>query len=84
MNARGEQIQGNENIKADLLSRLDDPSEKNRYGIIWEEWQDYFWKSRKSIVYFFLNFDCLFRIIVCCKQAETHFFEYFSRLLLSL
>lgn len=46
MNARGEQMQANENIKADLLSKLDTTAEKNKYGKLWEDWQDYFWVNR--------------------------------------
>lgn len=46
MNARGEQMQGNENIKADLLGKLETTEEKNKYGKLWEEWQDFFWKHR--------------------------------------
>jgi Protein of unknown function DUF262 len=47
MNARGEQMQSNENLKADILSNL--PSaEKNRCGELWEHWQDLFWKNRQD------------------------------------
>lgn len=46
MNARGEQMQINENLKADLLSKLHKTSEKNYYGKLWEDWQDFFWKYR--------------------------------------
>jgi uncharacterized protein with ParB-like and HNH nuclease domain len=46
MNARGEQMQANENIKADLLSELDNIEDKNKYGKLWEDWQDYFWINR--------------------------------------
>ena len=46
MNARGEAMQGNENIKADLLGRLDSADLKNSFGIKWEKWQDFFWKKR--------------------------------------
>jgi len=46
LNARGEQMQGNENLKAELLSRLSSDEEKNTWGRKWEEWQDYFWKHR--------------------------------------
>lgn len=46
MNARGEQMQSNENIKAELLGQLDTTEEKNRYGKLWEDWQDFFWKHR--------------------------------------
>lgn len=50
LNARGEQVQYNENIKADLLSRLNNDTEKNKWGKIWEEWQDFFWKKRSAHV----------------------------------
>lgn len=46
MNARGEAMQGNENIKADLLGRLNTADLKNSFGIKWEKWQDLFWKKR--------------------------------------
>lgn len=46
MNARGEQVQANENIKADLLSSLSTVEQKNKFGKIWEDWQDFFWKNK--------------------------------------
>jgi uncharacterized protein with ParB-like and HNH nuclease domain len=46
MNARGEQVEANENIKADLLSKLNTNTEKNRFGKLWEDWQDFFWKHK--------------------------------------
>jgi uncharacterized protein with ParB-like and HNH nuclease domain len=46
MNARGEQMQANENIKADLLSEFELPEEKNKYGKLWEDWQDFFWRNK--------------------------------------
>lgn len=46
MNARGEQMEENESIKADLLGKLSDLSEKNIYGKKWEGWQDFFWTKR--------------------------------------
>lgn len=46
INARGEQIQDNENIKADLLGRLESDEEKNCYGLLWEQWQDFFWLNK--------------------------------------
>ena len=46
MNARGEQVQSNENVKADLLSRLKTLEEKNEYGAKWEAWQDFFWQNK--------------------------------------
>ena len=46
LNARGEQMQINENLKADLLSCSDSIDDKNSKGLLWEEWQDFFWKNR--------------------------------------
>jgi len=43
MNARGEQVQSNENIKAEMLGRLASTAQKNEYGKTWEDWQDFFW-----------------------------------------
>lgn len=48
MNARGESMQDHENIKADLLGRLPSLEEKQRYGKLWEQWQDYFWLKKGS------------------------------------
>jgi hypothetical protein len=45
MNSRGESVQTNENIKADLLAGLSE-KEKNDWGEKWENWQDFFWKNR--------------------------------------
>jgi uncharacterized protein with ParB-like and HNH nuclease domain len=54
MNARGEQMQENENLKADLLGKLKQPKDsilhlsdlKNEWGAKWEEWQQFFWINR--------------------------------------
>ena len=51
MNARGEQMQENENLKADLLGKMklingDTESltvKKDKKGKTWEEWQHFFW-----------------------------------------
>ena len=48
LNARGEQVQQNENLKADLLSKLPNDDEKNKWGRTWEDWQDLFWRKRGS------------------------------------
>ena len=45
LNARGEQVQSNENLKAELLSKVGTDSEKNAWGKKWEHWQDIFWKK---------------------------------------
>jgi len=46
LNARGEQVQGNENLKADMLSKFTTIREQNSWGRKWETWQDYFWRNR--------------------------------------
>ncbi len=56
MNARGEQMQENENLKADLLGRLKLTEDsvltlselKNDWGTKWEEWQQFFWVNRNG------------------------------------
>jgi hypothetical protein len=56
MNARGEQMQENENLKADLLgkiklsvdSKLTLSKLKNDWGRNWEEWQQFFWVNRSG------------------------------------
>ncbi len=56
MNARGEQMQDNENLKADLLGRITLTEAdkltlskiKNDWGAKWEEWQHFFWLNRKE------------------------------------
>lgn len=56
MNARGEQMQENENLKADLLGKIkqSDYSNsslsdlKNNWGTKWEEWQQFFWVNRNG------------------------------------
>ncbi|MDB5022872.1 MAG: hypothetical protein JWP78_627 [Mucilaginibacter sp.] len=47
MNARGEQMQSNENLKADLLGALP-AALKNESGVLWENWQDLFWRNRRG------------------------------------
>lgn len=56
MNARGEQMQKNENLKADLLGKLTPPPDssisisdlKNDWGKKWEDWQQFFWENRNG------------------------------------
>jgi hypothetical protein len=47
LNARGESIADNENLKAQLLAGVGDTTKKDVWGRTWEEWQDYFWQNRK-------------------------------------
>lgn len=46
MNARGEKMQSNENLKAELLSSIPNLIDKNVWGTKWENWQDLFWLIR--------------------------------------
>ncbi|WP_319231102.1 DUF262 domain-containing protein [Draconibacterium orientale] len=45
MNSRGETVQANENIKAELLEGLSE-EEKIKGGEKWETWQNFFWKNK--------------------------------------
>ncbi|SFH38600.1 DUF262 domain-containing protein [Modicisalibacter xianhensis] len=49
LNARGEQVQENENLKANLLSHLNSEEEKDLWGKRWEDWQDFFWRKREVV-----------------------------------
>ena len=46
MNARGERMQSNENLKAELLANVISQDDKDQWGIKWEEWQNNFWLIR--------------------------------------
>lgn len=46
MNSRGRHLEQNETLKANYLSNLEIISEKERRGLEWEKWQDFFWKHR--------------------------------------
>lgn len=56
MNARGEQMQENENLKADLLGKIKTEENakksvveiKNEWGKKWEDWQHFFWINRQK------------------------------------
>lgn len=45
MNARGEQLSFQEEIKSTVVSRLDSP-DKRQAGQAWEDWQNFFWRRR--------------------------------------
>jgi hypothetical protein len=47
MNSRGESVQANENIKANLLESISE-GEKRQWGEKWEEWQQIFWLNRQD------------------------------------
>jgi len=47
MNSRGEAVQPNENIKAQLLEGLSEVDKHNK-GKEWEVWQNFFWKNKKK------------------------------------
>ena len=48
MNSRGRQLEPNETLKAKFLNLLDTTKDKEKWGIVWEKWQDFFWKQRGS------------------------------------
>ncbi|WP_224961078.1 DUF262 domain-containing protein [Geomonas subterranea] len=48
MNSRGRQLEANETLKADFLSLVATHEERTKWGKIWENWQDFFWKHRNS------------------------------------
>jgi uncharacterized protein with ParB-like and HNH nuclease domain len=48
LNSRGETISPNESIKANLLKKYTIEKEKNDWGKKWEQWQNLFWKKRKT------------------------------------
>jgi hypothetical protein len=48
MNARGEHMQENENLKAFFLENVRGADEKQKWGRQWEAWQDFFWKRRNQ------------------------------------
>jgi hypothetical protein len=48
LNARGESIADNENTKAELLATLENAADKDEWGRVWEDWQDYFWLKRNT------------------------------------
>lgn len=48
LNARGESLADNENLKARLLDQLAEKDAKELWGRKWEEWQDFFWRHRQT------------------------------------
>ncbi|MDO6674990.1 DUF262 domain-containing protein [Tenacibaculum sp. 1_MG-2023] len=79
MNARGEHMQANENIKAVLLEKLPDIEEKNRYGKKWEEWQDFFWvkrdKNQNADKGFNQFLSCIAGLELYLKDDRTKFYN---------
>ncbi|SMC95721.1 DUF262 domain-containing protein [Chryseobacterium sp. YR221] len=62
MNARGENMQSNENLKADLLMNIETLDEKNQWGEKWELWQNLFWLIRGDHE----NADIVFNEFIYC------------------
>lgn len=85
LNARGELVQGNENLKAELLSRLSSDSEKNDWGKQWEEWQDLFWRLRSvgRAASKNLNADKGFNAFLACVAALQCYLNNNERYLIS-
>ncbi len=70
MNARGEAVQENENIKANLLSKLTTSSDKEYYGEKWEEWQDFFWQLKGANFNSDGSFNEFLRWLLIIKYSE--------------
>lgn len=69
MNARGEKMQSNENLKAELLASIPNLKEKDVWGTKWENWQDFFWLIRGKHE----NADIVFNeFIYCIAGLENH------------
>jgi uncharacterized protein with ParB-like and HNH nuclease domain len=71
MNARGESMQENENLKADLIGRLNDAETKKEYGKKWERWQDLFWREKDKNT----NADNGFNEFLCCIAGLENFLK---------
>lgn len=69
MNSRGERVQANENIKAQLLENLSDDN-KNKWGNTWEKWQNFFWLNRGNSVNADRGFNDFLRWIVIINQIR--------------
>ncbi len=50
MNSRGEKLSDNEQLKPRLFSKLKNASEKERYGKLWDDWEEYFYSHRNDRV----------------------------------
>ncbi|MBQ6082945.1 MAG: DUF262 domain-containing protein [Bacteroidales bacterium] len=71
MNARGESMQENENLKADLIGGLTTPVAKKEYGKKWENWQDLFWKEKGKNA----NADNGFNEFLCCIAGLENYLK---------
>jgi uncharacterized protein with ParB-like and HNH nuclease domain len=75
MNARGEAVKENENLKADLLSKLTDLAVKKDFGLKWEEWQNFFWQNKgvnHNADSGFNEFLKWISIIKACEQGDLN------------
>lgn len=68
MNARGERMQSNENLKAELISQIPSQKKKNEWGIKWEEWQNDFWLIRGKHE----NADNVFNEFIYCISGKEN------------
>ena len=64
MNSRGEKLTDNEQLKPRLFSKLNDASEKETYGKLWDNWEEFFYKYR--------NFEQKKRNIVVIDKAMNN------------
>lgn len=74
MNSRGRQLEINETLKAKYLTAIEDQIEKEKWGHIWEEWQDFFWShkgDRPDADDGFNDFLKMVQIINMCALGKT-------------
>lgn len=48
MNSRGEKLTDNEQFKPRLFSKINDANEKELYGKLWDDWEEFFYKYRNN------------------------------------
>ncbi|MGE5406881.1 MAG: hypothetical protein ACM3NR_04130, partial [Methanosarcina sp.] len=71
---RGLQLEPNETIKARFLSPIADNGEKEKWGHIWETWQDFFWKHKGASSDAddgFNDFLRMVQVINMCRTGKT-------------
>lgn len=77
MNSRGRQLEPNETLKADFLSLVATHEERIKWGKIWENWQDFFWKHRSVKIHAdadagFNEFLKMVQIINMCNSGKSN------------
>jgi uncharacterized protein with ParB-like and HNH nuclease domain len=79
MNARGEQIQDNENLKAAFLSQLTAIEIKNSFGKKWEDWQDFFWNNKGKNKNADIGFNEFLKCIAAFEQYKNRGSKFYTK-----